>query len=160
MEPTLTTLAEAKVIGVELRTSNAREANPATAQIPGLWRRFLEENLMVKIPSRKEAGVILGVYTNYESDHTGMYSLVLSAEVASLGSVPQGLVGLTIPAARYLVFPARGPIPDAIVHTWQKVWSYFSSSSEYQRAYTVDFERHEWNADAQKPEVDIHIAVK
>jgi len=160
MEPTLTALPETKSVGVELRTSNAREANPVTAQIPGLWRRFMEENLIEKIPNRKEAGVILGVYTNYESDHSGMYSLVLSTEVTSLDSVPEGLVGLTIPAARYLVFPARGPMPDATIETWQKIWSYFTPSSKIQRAYTVDFERHQWDAETQQPEVDIHIAVK
>jgi len=159
-ETLATTLSEIKVIGVELRTSNAREANPATAQIGGLWRRFLEENLIEKIPHRKEAGVILGVYTNYESDHTGMYSLVLSTEVTDLDSVPEGMVGLTIPAGQYLVFPARGPIPDAVIEAWQKIWSYFPSSSGSQRAYTSDFERHQWNAETQQPDVDIYIAVK
>ncbi len=160
MEPSLIMVAEIKVIGVELRTSYAGEGNPVTAQIGGLWRRLLVDNLIEKVPNRKEAGVILGVYTNYESDYTGAYSLVLSAEVASLDSVPEGFVGLTIPAARYLVFPARGPIPDAIIETWQKIWSYFTSFSEYQRAYTVDFERHHWNAETQQPEVDIYVAVK
>jgi len=160
MEPNLTARAEMKVIGVEVRTSNEREANPATARIPGLWGRFLEENLMEKIPDRKDTGVVLGVYTNYERDHTGLYSLVLSAEVTRLDCVPEGLVGLTIPAAQYLVFPARGPIPDAIIATWQRIWSYFASSSEYQRAYTADFERHQWNVETLQPEVDIHIAVK
>jgi len=160
MDPSLTALAEMKVIGIELRTSNAREANPATAQIGGLWRKFLEEILIEKIPNRKDEGVILGVYKNYESDHTGLYSLVLSAEVTRLDFVPEGMVGLTIPAGQYLVFPARGPIPDAVIETWQRIWSYFPSSSGFQRAYTFDFERHQWNAETQQAEVDIYIAVK
>ncbi len=90
MEPSLTVIAEMRVIGLALRTSNAKEGNPATAQIGGLWRKFLEESLIEKIPNRKDEGVILGVYTNYESDHTGLYSLVVSAEVTRLDSIPAG----------------------------------------------------------------------
>jgi predicted transcriptional regulator YdeE len=160
MEPKLTMGGGMKVIGSEVRTSNLLEGDQTTAKIPGLWKRFLEEKLEDKIPNRTRPGNLFGVYANYESDHTGMYSLIVSAEVSSLDCVPEGMVGLTIPAGKYLVFPASGPIPDAIIQTWQIVWNYFSQSSEYRRTYVADFESYRWKPDTQQTEADIHIAVR
>ena len=105
-------------------------------------------------------GNLLGVYTDYESDHTGAYSLIVSAEVSSLDSVPEGMIGLTIPASKNLVFPAGGPVPDAIIQAWQNIWNHFSQSSEYRRAYTTDFEAYKWNPETQQTEAEIHIAMR
>jgi len=160
MEPRLTIGNAMKVIGFEVRTSNLLEVDPATAEIPRLWKRFVEERLEERIPNRAHPGNLFGVYTNYESDHTGMYSLIVSAEVSSLDRVPEGMMGLTIPAGKYLVFSASGPTPDAIIQTWKNVWNYFSQSSEYRRAYTTDFESYRWKPDTQQTEADIHIAIR
>lgn len=85
----------------------------------------------------------------------GPYSLLAGAEVADLQSVPHGMVGLTIPAGRYLVFTAQGPMPHALIETWSVIWRYFSQGSQYARAYSADFELY------RAPEqVDIHIAIK
>ena len=160
MEPRLTIGNAMKVIGFEVRTSNLLEVDPATAEISPLWKRFVEERLEERIPNRTHPGNLFAVYTNYESDHTGMYSLIVSAEVSSLDRVPEGMMGLTIPAGKYLVFTVGGPIPDAVIQTWQNVWNYFSQSSEYRRAYTADFESYRWKPDTQQTEADIHIAIR
>jgi predicted transcriptional regulator YdeE len=160
MEPRVKMDGGMKVIGSEVRTSYSLELDPVTAKIPGLWKRFFEDGLEEKIPHRMHPGSLLGVYTDYESDHTGAYSLIVSAEVSSLDSVPVGMIGLTIPASKYLVFPADGPIPDAIIQAWQNIWNYFSQSSEYRRAYTTDFEAYKWNPETQQSEAEIHIAIR
>lgn len=157
MEPTIVECPEIKVVGVEIRTTNRDETQPSKAQIPGLWGRFLGERLAERIPNQRERGVLLATYTRYESDHTGPYSLILGAEVTTLDDVPEGMVGLTVHAARYLVFAAQGKMPEAIFMTWSLIWGYFSDTSRYQRAFTADFERH----DTENPSrVDIHIAVR
>ena len=155
MEPRLTTTKEIKLIGVEVRTTNKQEMDPATGKIPGLWGRFFQEQIAEKIPNKKPGGVLLGVYTKYESDYTSPYSLIVGAEVNSLDAVPEGLTGLTIPAGKYLVFVAEGPMPRALIETWTHIWSYFSDTSSYQRAYTTDYEVHQSNDKA-----DICIAIK
>ena len=117
MEPKLVTKDEIKLIGIETRTTNQREADPAMAKIPGLWQRFFTESIEEKIPNKTNAGARFGTYTNYESDHTGEYSLIAAAEVSSLADIPEGMTSLTIPPGKYLVFPVEGEMPMALVET-------------------------------------------
>jgi predicted transcriptional regulator YdeE len=144
------------VVGIDVRTTNAEEADPKTARIGALWQRFFRDGVLEKVRGRK-GGAILGVYTSYESDHTGLYTLIVGAEAASLDGQPAGLAGIAVPAARYLVFKAKGPMPKALIEEWGRIWQFFASATEHARAYTSDFERH----DPTKPdEVEIHIAIR
>ncbi len=143
------------VAGVAVRTANRAEADPETASIPALWQRFFKEQK--RIPSRRDQDVIIAVYTAYENDHTGEYSLIVGAEVSAATVVPQGLVSVDVPPGRYLVFTAEGEMPAALINTWIEIWEYFSRTSNYQRAYTADFERH----DRRRPSaVDIYVALR
>jgi predicted transcriptional regulator YdeE len=132
---------ELRIVGIEAWTSNRREAEEATAAIPALWRRFLGEGLERRIPDRTATGRICAVYTDYERDHRGGYRLVVGAEVAGVDELPAGMVAVTVPAGDYLVFAARGPMPDALVVTWRRVWEYFEHAPA-RRAYTADLEVH------------------
>ena len=160
MQPNLVTRPATGVIGLEARTANRLEADPSTARIPGLWQRFFSEHVPEQIPNRSGSGAWMAVYTNYEGDVTGEYSLVLGAEVASFDEVPEGLTPVAIPASRYLVFSAQGPMPQAVIETWGSIWSHFSKDSEHQRAYTADFEVYDQRFQSANPEVDIFIAIK
>src|SRR4051794_19458744 len=97
------------VVGVAARTTNRAEADPATATIPALWQRFFREQ--EQIPGRRDRDIVVGVYTAYESDHTGEYSLIVGGEVSDTSSVPEGLVSVVVPPGRYLVFSAEGEMP-------------------------------------------------
>ena len=154
-EPKLTTRTEFKAVGIEVRTNNTLEMDPSKAKIPGLWGRFFQEGIPGKIPNKKPKSVPLGVYTDYEDDHLGPYSLVAGVEAIDLNSTPNGMRGLTIPAGKYLVFTAVGQMPQALIDTWIYIWKYFSGGSGYARAYTTDFERYDGGE-----KVEIHIAVK
>lgn len=61
------------------------------------------------------------------------------AGVASTAAA-QGFESLVIEPGRYLVFEARGPMPDAIIATWQQVWAYFEKPGVESRAFVTDFE--------------------
>ena len=155
IKPNVVTKDEKKIIGIEARTSNSAETNSQTAKIPTLWQKFFQ--LEEKIPNRKNADVILGTYTNYESDYNGEYSLIVSLEVGSLDDIPDEMVGAAIPATRYLVFTAEGQMPAALIKTWTQIWQYFSANPEFQRAFTTDFELHDKNDESK---VEVYIAVK
>ena len=99
---------EATVLGIAVVTSNATEANPAKGKIAGLWTRFDQEDLLSKISGKKTPVVPLGVYTNYESDHTGQYQLMAGAVVDAAAPTPEGMLRTTIPAGSYLLFEAEG----------------------------------------------------
>jgi predicted transcriptional regulator YdeE len=153
--PHLVTVEEKKVVGIETRTTNRAESSPKTSKIGPLWGRFFA--IEGTIPNKSNEKTILGVYTKYESDYMGEYSLVISSEVSSLENVPDGMVGIKIPSAKYLVFTSKGPMPASLIETWKQIWRYFSNNHEYQRAYTTDFELHD---KADQTKVDIYIAVK
>ena len=155
IEPELVSRSSFSVIGISVRTSNRAEADPETAKLPSFWRRFFEKVIPDKIPGKKRGGLIFGVYTNYESDHNGAYDLVAAFEADSLRLVSKGMVGATVPAGKYLVFHARGQMPEALIETWTRIWAYFANSSRYQRAYTTDFESY-----LEGNKVDIYIAIK
>jgi predicted transcriptional regulator YdeE len=155
MEPELTTREEVMLIGIEVRTANQEEMPAATAKIAALWKRFYQDQIAEKIPNRKPGGALLGVYTRYESDHTRPYTLVIGMQVTGLDSIPKSMTGLSIPGGEYLAFPARGPMPQALIDTWIYIWNYFSGNTSYQRAYTTDYEVHLGSDGA-----DIYIAVK
>lgn len=155
MTPDLKNLPEFKVVGIEIRTSNAAEMNAASAKIPGLWGRFYQEKIPASIKHAKSDARVMGVYSKYASDHTGPYSLLAGVEASTLDAIPDGMTGITIPANNYLVFTAHGAMPQALIQTWSTIWEYFSQGRKYQRAYTHDFELY------QAPDrVVIHIAVK
>jgi predicted transcriptional regulator YdeE len=159
-EPKLATRNAMKVLGLEIRTSNAREADPATAQIPGLWQRVFSQQVPGRIPHPTNPGTLLAVYTRYESDHHGEYSLIVGSEVSTLDGIPQDMAGITLPAATYLVFEARGPMPQAVIDAWGRIWEYFAGRPAHRRAYTADFELYEPRSQGPSPEVDIYIAIQ
>lgn len=143
------------VIGVAARTSNQRETNPTTARIPGLWQRLLGEGMFERVPNKTGDPALYAVYTDYESDFTGEYRLLVGARVASLREIPPDMEGISVPAGEYLDFAASGNLPSALIETWSAIWDYFSTATE-QRAYTTDVEIHQPGGEA----IDILIAVK
>ncbi|MDQ6653934.1 MAG: GyrI-like domain-containing protein [Acidobacteriota bacterium] len=155
IKPKLVSRDEMKIIGVEARTINRAEADPLTAKIPALWGRFFQ--FEDRIPNKTNNDAILGTYTDYESDHNGEYSLIVSSQVSDLNDVPDGMVGATIPSGKYLVFTAEGQMPAALIGTWADIWQHFSDNTEHERAYTTDFELHERNNQSR---VDVYIAIK
>ncbi|HKS95057.1 MAG TPA: GyrI-like domain-containing protein [Terriglobia bacterium] len=159
-EPRLATRQAMNVVGLEIRTSNAREADPATAKIPGLWQRVFAQKVPGRIPHGMNPGTLLAVYTRYESDHNGEYSLVVGSEVSVLDGIPQDMTAVTLAASEYLVFEARGPMPQAVIETWSRIWDYFASHPAHRRAYTADFELYEPRSQGPSPEVDIYIAIQ
>jgi predicted transcriptional regulator YdeE len=146
------------VVGFEVRTKNALEANPATRRIGDLWNRFFQERMSERITHRKDPGAVVGVYTNYENDHTGFYTLIVGAQVQDAKAIPSGMVGVTIPASKYLVFPAPGKMPEAIVAAWGVVWDYFAQGAAARRAYTTDFEL--YTTSNGETSAEIYVAIE
>ncbi len=62
---------------------------------------------------------------------------------------------IAVSGGRYLVFEAKGPMPQVIIETWGGVWSFFERSKEFKRAFTTDFKAYRGS-----DEVAIHIAVE
>ena len=136
--------------GFSVITNNHAEFSPK-GKIPALWQRFDSS-----IPVDYRGGErVYGVYFNYESDHTGDFSVLAGFDG---DTVPEHLKieSITIPAGKYLVFSRQGEMPQIAIDVWSDIWRYFTHAvTEYERAFTVDFE-HYVNAN----HIDVYMAIK
>ena len=104
-----------------------------------------------------DAAVSVSVYTEYESDHLGKYTVLVGSPVtASLGQYADFEV-IEVHDASFLLFTARGEMPVALVEAWQRIWAYFDGEAPYERAFTADFEIHHQDQPAR---VDVYVAVR
>jgi predicted transcriptional regulator YdeE len=155
-EPSLIYLQPLTLVGSETRTTNALEANPATARIGNNWQQFFARGLGQAIPNQPNPHKLYGVYTRYESDFRGEYSQLVAVAVNEVAS-ESDLSVVRMPEARYLAFTGMGEMPQVVLQVWQQVWAYFADSAcPHQRAYTTDLEVY----DSTRPEViEILIAI-
>ncbi len=143
-----------QVIGVPLRTAY----KTAAKDIPPFWESFYTDRIADRIPSKK-SDAIMAVYTDYESDYKGAYTLIIGLPVLSLTDIPEGMVGITIPEGKFAHIEVKGDIKTAIPEAWQSIWD--DEKLEEQRAYTFDYEVYaERAADPNNAIVDIFLSLK
>ncbi|WP_172194548.1 GyrI-like domain-containing protein [Saccharibacillus qingshengii] len=154
--------------GFAVRTTNAAELGDG-GRIPGLWQTYMNSSLAGEEGVR-DPHLIYALYTDYESDASGAYTVVVGHESAAEDSgvsetyTGQGgseLLEVRVPGSRYRIFRTRrGPMGEVAAETWGEIWAYYAQSSE-QRAYTGDFEVYDTrNFDPQAVEILIYIAVR
>ena len=158
-EPVVMNKESFQIVGISARTSNANEIT-SQAKIPQLWTDFYQQDVVGQIPNPVNQ-VTYGLYSDYETDVNGEYSITLGMEVLAADEVPEGLVVKTVPAANYLVFTSdKGPFVEVVVKAWQDVWAWFANSG-VERTYTGDFELYDERcANPQEAQVDLYIAIK
>ncbi|MDQ2713474.1 MAG: GyrI-like domain-containing protein [Chloroflexota bacterium] len=151
-----------KVVGIETRTTNKDEARGETARIPLLWQRFFQENIRENIPHKVQPEPILSVYTEYESDEHGPFTVLIGCEVSNSEDIPQGLVAKVLPEATYTIFTTQtGPVTSVIGQAWQDIWQLQPAQLGGTRRYSADFELYdERSRDPQNTTVDIYLALK
>ncbi|MDQ0242636.1 putative transcriptional regulator YdeE [Bacillus fengqiuensis] len=158
MEPKFVYLEEKKVTGIGCRTSNQLEAS-GEGSIPKLWGEFYRRQQGNSIPNKTNE-CILGVYTDYETDVNGMYTMMIGSEVHTEDDVPSELIYTTLPASKYAVFTSeKGYVAEVVPQTWASIWKWFRQSN-IQRAYKADFELYdESSSDPENAIVEIYISV-
>ena len=154
MGPKLVQHEGGTAVGPDVRTRNRDEMQPGTGRIPSLWERFFREGIASRLQGRRQPETRVGVYSEYDSDHTGYYTLMAGMLTEPTASVPEGMKKVTIPVGRYLVFRAEGEMPAALIESWIAIWKYFGDASEVKRKYSVDFELYQ-----AARLVDIYISI-
>ncbi|MGE7843215.1 effector binding domain-containing protein [Lysinibacillus sp. NPDC093712] len=148
-----------QIVGIEARTNNANEITP-TAKIPQLWTSYFQQNVAGQLLNQVNEGVMYGLYSDYETDVNGDYSITLGVEVSTDKEVPNGMSVKTIPASKYLVFTSeKGSMPEIVIKAWQEIWAWFANS-DVERTYTGDFEIYDERCQPNESQVDIYIAIK
>lgn len=144
---------ELLIEGYAVRSSNAAEADPTRAQLPGLWQRARMPTAFAGVSGRLDDR-LYAVLTDYESDHRGSFTQIVGVAVADLVDLPEGLVAVRVPAARCLLLPARGPMPQALIAAWHRAWRHTDSGATPARSFTTDLEIH--HADG----ADLYLATR
>lgn len=140
------------VTGLSVRTTNAREMSGQDGLIGPMWQTFFQ----TIAPVLREGSQVYGVYLDYESDHSGLFSVMACTDQTDLPATSEQYVSKNIDSGRYLVFPAQGQMPQAVIDAWGEVWSYFESDQcPHQRAYTVDYEHY-----VDSDSANIYIAIE
>jgi len=145
-----------EVVGIEARTTNAQEMS-GKGVIPKLWGRFMQEDLIEKIPDHVGSDVIV-LNTDYQSDKNGEYTYVLGVKVSSTHDVPSGMTIHHVPAGEYAKFSAAEQSPSAVVALWRRIWS-LEDLGQLMRAYQTDYEIHHKPQTGQAS-VDVYIGLK
>lgn len=148
------------IIGVSVRTNNAKEQTP-DGQIGKQWQRFFQEGLLNKIPNKADNNII-AAYTDYASDKDGDYTFVLGAKVNSDKEVPAGMVALKIPSGRYAMFTSeKGSVNKIMFALWRRIWEVPKSAPGGDRAYKTDFEIYDQRAaDPENSQVNVHVGIR
>lgn len=142
------------VAGVAIRTTN--ENQQAMQDIPQLWGRFMSEGVTAQLESR-QGDAIYCVYTEYESDHTKPYTVIIGHRVSSQEMVPEGMHSCLIQGGTYAQFVAKGNLKgEALPKAWHTIWE-----SGIDRSYTTDFEYYDERAqNPEDGEADVFIATR
>lgn len=144
-------VSEKIINGLSVRTDNATEMDENKGKIGALWQTFDEA-----VPVDYQGGErVYGVYFDYESDHTGQFTVLAGFDGASFPA-NSNLESVTVPEGNYLVFIHKGKMPQIAIDAWTEVWNYFSQGNvKHQRLYSTDFEFY-----PNGNEIEVHIAVK
>ena len=137
------------ISGISVTTNNKNEMNEDTQKIAPLWEQYDKEYIHTKTLNKAKDSSLYGVYSNYTSDLNGDFDVTVGVEVTKPKNV------IIIENEKYLVFKKEGEVPEVAIETWQEVWDYFSTESEYERKYSIDFEKY-----SKRDEIEIYISIK
>ena len=135
--------------GLSVRTKNLDEMNSSTAKIGPLWHKFFTEIA----PNLKNGSKVYGLYSNYQSDASGEFDVT-----AGTDQKIDKLNNIQVKKGKYLVFSAKGSMPQVVINVWEEIWNYFSPTNQenqYERTYLTDIELYK-----SDNEVEIYIGIK
>lgn len=147
----IVTLEEKTVVGIGARTNNC---SPEMGMvIGGLWNRFYSEGIYEAIPNKANEKA-LGIYTDYEEDENGDYTVMVAYEVTEAVTKTDKLEVRTIPSGKYAKFVVEGHMQEVVASFWQELWQ-----MELPRSYVCDFEEYQ-NGDMEHAEIHIYISLR
>ena len=145
----VTRVKKLMVSGISTVTNNEFEMSEENGKIAQLWEEYFANDVYKKTFDKANSDFMYGVYSDYETTDEGNYKITVGVEVTK----PKNAI--VIEDKKYLVFKKQGELPMVVVELWQEIWDYFGKNSDYERAFTVDFEKY-----AKEDEIEIYVAIK
>ena len=127
-----------ETVGVSIRVCKTNEQQ--AIDIPKFWQKNHEAGVIKTMCQQCGPMGLLGICSNWDAGSEEFdYCIAIEKPVDS-SSVPPDWQTMTLQAATYVVFEARGPMPQAIVEIWQRAYNEWFPNSGYEHAGTPDFE--------------------
>lgn len=154
MDYTIVELAERRIVGLTINTSNSDP--DCTEKIGGVWRAFMDEGMAESVPEAvTEPYLCFGLYYDYAMADQS-YTMMVGCESAG-GRACNPLQELVIPAGTYAKFTVHGDCVDTVVEAWNEIWAMEELTAR--RAWTVDFEAYPPGSDQADTDIDLYIAL-
>ncbi|ABC29809.1 uncharacterized protein conserved in bacteria [Hahella chejuensis KCTC 2396] len=150
VEPQVKELPAFTLIGMEYRSSDVRDS------IPMLWGRYLprEDEIRGRVNHEVSYGLCLPL-------EDGEFRYIAGVEVEKGTPVPEGMVSVTVAAARYAVLTHTGPVAG-LNATFRKACSRDLPESGLERVDGPDFELYDrrfMGPDSAESQVDIYLSI-
>jgi len=151
MEPNIVTRGEFKVVGLRYEGKNQ------SGEIRQMWGEFMPR--AAEIEHCVDPDVFYGVCS--DAKDTGEFAYTAGREVSSLSDIPDGMVALTVPAAKYAVFTHKGKL-ETLAQTYELIYKTWLPESGYEATGELDFECYDerFNYGAEDSILDIYVAIK
>lgn len=133
-----------EVVGLGLTLASGNQPE----QIMNLWQKFMSNKIAQTIEHKTDNSLV-GLYTDYEGDHTNQMSVIVGASVKNTEKIANGLVHKIIPAGKYALFIAASP--EEIGNVWQAIWK-----MDLTRTFIADFELYKMDGSP----IEIYIGIK
>lgn len=120
--------AKMTLAGVSIRTTNEAEMGP-DGGLSQLWETYFQSNIAGQIATVNPE-YIYALYTDYESDASGAYTVVIGHEVAEERHiegrqleeselVENQFTYAAVPESKYMVFKTKkGPVFEVVAQAW------------------------------------------
>jgi predicted transcriptional regulator YdeE len=125
-------MAALEVTGPTLRTNNMNEREQP--KIPAFWQNFFASGTVQQLIGDKEPSALYVVYTEYESDYMGDYTMFLGFNSEEV--IGDEFKTCKVPAGRYAMFVAESH--EDLLATWVEIWN-----APLKRVYKADFQVHD-----------------
>ncbi len=122
-----------KIAGISVRTNNKN--GKSQKDIMELWKEWFDDEVGSMITNRVSDNIYC-VYTEYDSDHSGDYTVILGYEVSKFDGLLDELVKIDIKPCSYREFISNGKVPDVVADVWNNIWN----SESIGRSYATDFD--------------------
>lgn len=143
-------------VGRKHRTTMQKMQNER--DIPSFWQKFFQDGITASIPN-KSSDAALGIYTNW--DFAENFDVLIGHQVASLSSVPEGLVSHEIAPQKYMVFTVVGNTNDDILNAWKYIYGTWMPETGYERGFAEDFDLFDDRfQNPNRPESEIYIPIQ
>ena len=119
-----------KIVGVK-ETINCNEDFSQSREIGRFWGQVSQDGTIERLAGLNNGQIsgLIGATVDYSKENNEI-EYWIAAEF--IGDTPNGLSSFEIPAAKWVIFEAVGPVIDVVPEMWKKVYSEWFPSNDYE----------------------------